>query len=63
VNIVGVLEDTPIKVGDLYVSLDFAILEIEEYTCTPIILKRRFLATDRCRIDVKNRKLSFDVGG
>ena len=50
-----------IKVGDLYVSVDFMILEIEGDTWTPNILGRPFLATER-RIDVKNGKLSFDVG-
>ena len=29
---------------------------------TPIILGRPFLATTRCRINVENGKLSFDVG-
>jgi len=29
---------------------------------SPIILGRPFLATARCRIDVKNGKLYFDVG-
>ena len=59
---VGVLEDVPIKVGDLYVPVDFVILEMEEDMRTPIILGRPFLATARCRIDVKNGKLSFAVG-
>ena len=59
---VGVLEDVLIKVGDLYVSVDFVILEMEEDTCTLIILKRTFLATAWCCIDVKNGKLSFDMG-
>jgi len=58
---VGVLEDVPIKVGDLYVPADFVILEIEEDMRTPIILGRPFLTTAGCRIDVKNGKLSFDV--
>jgi len=59
---VGVLEDVPIKLGDLYVLVDFVILEIEEDTRTPIILGRPFLAITRCRIDVKNDKLSLNVG-
>ena len=59
---IGVLEDVPIKVGDLYVPVDFVILEMEEDMRTPIILGRPFLATAGCRIDVKNGKLSFDVG-
>ena len=59
---VGVLEGFLIKVGDLYVSVDFVILEMEEDMRTPIILHRPFLAIAGCRIDVKNEKLSFDVG-
>jgi len=58
----GVLEDVPTKVKDLYVPVDFVIIEMEEEMLTPIILGRPFLATARCCIDVKNGKLSFDVG-
>jgi len=32
-----VLEDVPMKVGDLYVPVDFVILEIEEDTCTTVL--------------------------
>ena len=35
---VGVLKDVPIKVGDLYVPIDFVILEMEEDMRTPIIV-------------------------
>jgi len=59
--LVGILGDVPIKVGDLYVPIGFAILKIEEDMCTPIVLRRPFLATARCHIDVKNGKPSFDV--
>ncbi|KAJ8752535.1 hypothetical protein K2173_004823 [Erythroxylum novogranatense] len=59
---VGVLEDGPIKVGNLYVPVDFVILEMEKDTRTPIILGRPFLATVGCQIDVKNGKLSFEIG-
>jgi len=44
------------------VLVDFVILEMERDTRTSIILRRLVLATFRCRIDVKNSKLSFDVG-
>ena len=60
--LVGILEDAPIKLGDLYVPVDFIIVEMEEDTRTSIFLGRPFLATARCCIDVKNCKLSFDVG-
>jgi len=49
----GILEDVQIKVGDLYVPLDFVILEMKEDRRTPIILRRPFLATAECRIHVK----------
>jgi len=54
---VGVLEDVPIKVGDLYVMIDFVILEMEDDMRTSVILGRPFLATAGCRIDVKNDML------
>jgi len=41
----------------------FVILEMEADLHTLIILGRPFLATARCPIDVRNDKLSFDVGG
>jgi len=58
----GLLDDVSIKVGDLYVLIDFMILEMEEDTLNPIILRRLFLATAGCCIDVKNGKLSFHMG-
>jgi len=45
---VGVSEDVPIKVENLYLLVDFVILEMEEDMRTPIILGRPFLATTRC---------------
>ena len=58
----GVLEDVPIKVGDFYVPIDIAVLDMTKDSCTQIILGRPFLATARCTIDVKEGKLTFDVG-
>ena len=52
----------PINVRDFYVLVLFVILKIEEDTRTLIILRRHFLATATCHMDVKNGKLSFDVG-
>ena len=36
--LVGILEDLPIKAGDLYVSVDFVIIKMEEDARTRIIL-------------------------
>jgi len=44
------------------VSIDFVILDMVEDSCTQIIFDRPFLATAECMIDVKEEKLTFDVG-
>ena len=58
----GILEDVPIKVGNFYVPIDFVVIEMDEDCCTQIILGRPFLATAGCKIDVKEGRLTFDVG-
>jgi len=58
----GILKDVPIKVGSFYVLIDFVALHMAEDPWTQIILGRTFLATARCKIDVKEGKLTFDVG-
>jgi len=50
------------EVGDFYVPIDFVILDMAEDSRTQIILSRPFLATARCKTDVKEGKLTFDVG-
>jgi len=58
----GILEDVPIKVGDFYVPIDFVVLDMAEDSHTQIILGSPFLATAGCKIDIKEGKLTFDVG-
>ena len=48
--------------GDFYVPIDFVILDMAEHSRTQIILGRSFLATAGCKIDVKEGKLTLDVG-
>ncbi|XP_074288927.1 uncharacterized protein LOC141614070 [Silene latifolia] len=49
----GVIEDVPVKV----------VLDIPEDQQTPIVLGRPFLETEDVNISVKERKLTFKVGG
>jgi len=58
----GILKDVPTKVGDFYVHVDFVILGMGEDAYTQIILGSPFLAIVGCRIDVKEGRLTFDVG-
>ena len=58
----GVLEDVPLQVGKFFIPCDFVVMEMEEDSRIPIILGRPFLATAGAMIDVKNGKLSLQVG-
>jgi len=57
-----ILEDVSIKVGDFFMPIDFAVFDMDEDCRTQIILGRPFLATIGCKIDVKEGRLTFDVG-
>ncbi|XP_020271670.1 uncharacterized protein LOC109846842 [Asparagus officinalis] len=50
------------SVGKFYIPVDFVILKIEEDSQIPNILGRPFLATTGTVIDVKNGKLSLNIG-
>jgi len=58
----GIIEDVPVKVGEIYIPADFVVMEVEEDNQVPIILGRPFLATVGAIIDVKHGKLAFNVG-
>ncbi|XP_074315340.1 uncharacterized protein LOC141651531 [Silene latifolia] len=49
----GVLEDVSVKIGKLFIPVDFIVLDIFEDTQIPIILGRPFLHTAGAIIDVK----------
>ncbi|XP_004514334.1 uncharacterized protein [Cicer arietinum] len=59
---VGILEDVPIKVGQLFILTNFVVLEMEEDSQVPTLHGRPFLATAGAVIDVKHGKLVFNVG-
>ncbi|XP_020272502.1 uncharacterized protein LOC109847682 [Asparagus officinalis] len=63
VSINRALCDLGASVGKFFIPVDFVILEIEEDSNIPIILGRPFLATACAIIDVKNGKLSLNIGG
>ncbi|EOY09066.1 Uncharacterized protein TCM_024420 [Theobroma cacao] len=60
--LVEIIEDVLLKVGHLYILVDFIVLEIEDDVEIPLILRRPFLATAGAIIDVKNDKITFRVG-
>ncbi|XP_057989276.1 beta-glucosidase 12-like [Hevea brasiliensis] len=56
-----ILENVPLKVEKFYIPVDFVILDMEENSHMPIILKRPFLATACALINVKGEKLTLRV--
>ena len=58
----GILEDVPVRVGKIFILMEFFILDMAEDTQTLIILGRPFLHTARAVIDVKSGKLTLTMG-
>nr|GEV79748.1 transposon Ty3-I Gag-Pol polyprotein [Tanacetum cinerariifolium] len=59
---VGVAEDVFIKVGTLYFSADFVVVDFDADPRVPLILERSFLKTGRALIDVFEGELTLRVG-
>jgi len=61
IQIVGFVEDIPIKIEGIYIPADFVVVDIPEDQDVPIILGRPFLATAGAIVDVKNGRIVFQV--
>ncbi|XP_015970641.1 uncharacterized protein LOC107494126 [Arachis duranensis] len=57
----GVVENMLARVGKFFLPADYVILDVEEDSNIPIILKRPSLATGRALIDVKKGELLLGV--
>ncbi|XP_012071994.1 uncharacterized protein LOC105633608 [Jatropha curcas] len=57
----GVVEDVLVKVGKLFIPVDFVVLDMDEDRHIPIILGRPFLEKAGALIDLKNGKLTLQV--
>jgi hypothetical protein len=59
---VGILEDIPVRIGQLFIPTEFVVMDIKEDDDIPILLGRPFLSTAGAIIDVRRGKLTFEVG-
>ncbi|XP_076918034.1 uncharacterized protein LOC143578291 [Bidens hawaiensis] len=57
----GIVENMLVKIDKFVFPVDFIILDMEEDTFGPLILRRPFLATARSLIDVCTDKLTLRV--
>ena len=58
----GYFRECSHKVGDFYALDDFILLDMAIDAYAQIILGRPFLATSGYKVDVKEGRLTFDVG-
>ncbi|CAM8962659.1 unnamed protein product [Rhodiola kirilowii] len=58
----GILKDVPVKVKNIYIPVDFIVLEISEDIDIPIILGRPFLYTAKVVIDMDRGSIALRVG-
>ena len=55
---IGILEDVPLRVSKFFIPFDFVVIEMDEDSRIPIILRGPFLAVAEAMIDVKYGMLS-----
>jgi len=60
--LMGTLVDVLLQVVKFFIPCDFVIMEMKEDFRIPTILGRPFLATTGAMIDMKNDRLSLQVG-
>ncbi|XP_058753017.1 uncharacterized protein LOC131626203 [Vicia villosa] len=58
----GILEDIPVKISQLYIPTDFIVMDIKEDDEISILLGRPFFSTFGAIIDVKKGNLTFEGG-
>ncbi|XP_074313911.1 uncharacterized protein LOC141649111 [Silene latifolia] len=58
----GILEDVPVNIGKFFIHVDFIVLDMGEDIQILIILGRPFLNTAGAIIDVKQGRLTLEVG-
>ncbi|XP_050874981.1 uncharacterized protein LOC127078582 [Lathyrus oleraceus] len=57
---IGILEDIPVRIGQLYVPTNFVVMDIKDDSHISIFLGKHFLTTASTIIYVKRGKLTFE---
>jgi len=58
-----IVENTPVKIRDFFVPLDFAALDMHPDSRMSLILGRPFLSTANAHIDVRKGSIKFTING
>jgi len=57
----GLIENLPVKIGNVEIPTDFVVLDVDEEGKDPLILGRLFLASAGAIIDVRNGKINLNL--
>jgi len=57
----GLIENLPVKIGNVEIPTDFVVLDTNKEGKDPLILGRLFLASARAIIDVRNGKIDLNL--
>ena len=57
------MENTPVKIQNFFVPIDFVVLDMQEDMKIPLILGRPFLSTTNAHIDVRVGEIKFHING
>ena len=57
----GLIENLPVKIGNVEIPTDFVVLDVDEEVKDPLILGRPFLASAGTVIDVRNGKINLNL--
>jgi hypothetical protein len=58
---VGIAENIPVKIRDLFMPVDFMVLDMQPDSKVSLILGRPFLSTANAHIDVRAREIRFNI--
>jgi len=57
----GLIENLPVKIGNVEIPTDFVVLDVDEEGKDPLILGSLFLASAGAVIDVRNEKINLNL--
>ena len=59
----GIAENIPVKIRELFVPVDFVVLDMYLDSKVSLILRRPFLSTANAHIDVGKGEIKFTING
>jgi hypothetical protein len=59
----GITKNIPVKIRELFVPVDFVVLDMHPDSKVSLVLRRPFLSTTNAHIDVGKGEIKFTING